>query len=218
MSPDAHSESPVRSSSKKKNKLGVTSRRTFLKSAGLASAGVAGLDLVKEASAAQAARSNVQGPGKVPIKLRVNGQVHSLSVEPRTTLAEALRDELHMTGTKIVCDRGACSACTVMVDKTPVCSCMTLAMDVGNRNVTTVEGLAQGNNLHPVQAAFVAHDALQCGFCTSGMVMSCAGLLEKKANPTVEDVRTAISGNICRCGTYPKVLEAALSAARSKGA
>ncbi|MCI0348181.1 MAG: 2Fe-2S iron-sulfur cluster-binding protein, partial [Acidobacteriales bacterium] len=152
MSPDSHSESPVRTSSKKKNKLGVTSRRTFLKSAGLASAGVAGLDLLKETSAAQAARSNVQGPGKVPIKLRVNGQVHSLSVEPRTTLAEALRDELHMTGTKIVCDRGACSACTVMVEKTPVCSCMTLAMDIGNRNVTTVEGLAQGNNLHPVQA------------------------------------------------------------------
>ena len=91
-------------------------------------------------------------------------------------------------------------------------------MDVGNQNVTTVEGLAQGNNLHPLQAAFVAHDALQCGFCTSGMVMSCAALLEKNANPSVADVRTAISGNICRCGTYPKVLEAALSASRSKGA
>jgi len=123
-----------------------------------------------------------------------------------------------MTGTKIVCDRGACSACTVLVDKTPVCSCMTLAMDVGNRNVTTVEGLAQGSNLHPVQAAFVAHDALQCGFCTSGMVMSCAALVDRNPQPTVADVRTAISGNICRCGTYPKVLEAALAAAQRKGA
>ena len=217
MSPDSHSETPARPS-KKKNKFAVTSRRTFLKSAGLASAGVASLDLLRETAAAQAARSNVLGPGKVPIKLRVNGQVHNLSVEPRTTLAEALRDELHMTGTKIVCDRGACSACTVMVEKTAVCSCMTLAMDVGDRNVTTVEGLAQGNILHPVQAAFVAHDALQCGFCTSGMVMSCAALLEKNANPTVADVRTAISGNICRCGTYPKVLEAALAASGSKGA
>jgi aerobic-type carbon monoxide dehydrogenase small subunit (CoxS/CutS family) len=217
MSPDAHSESPA-CSSKKKNKFGVTSRRTFLKSAGLASAGVAGLDLLRETAAAQAARSNVLGPGKVPIKLRVNGQVHSVSVEPRATLAEALRDELHMTGTKVVCDRGACSACTVMVEKKPVCSCMTLAMDVGDRNITTVEGLAQGNNLHPVQAAFVAHDALQCGFCTSGMVMSCAALLERNANPTIADVRTAISGNICRCGTYPKVLEAALAVSRSKGA
>src|SRR5262249_9595186 len=217
MSPDSHSESPARSS-KKKNKFGVTSRRTFLKSAGLASAGVAGLDLLKESAAAQTARSNLLWPGKVPLKLRVNGQLHSVNVEPRTTLAEALRDELHMTGTKIVCDRGACSACTVMVDKTPVCSCMTLAMDVVNRNITTVEGLAQGNNLHAIQAAFVAHDALQCGFCTSGMVMSCAALLEKNANPSVADVQTAISGNICRCGTYPKVLEAALSASRSKGA
>lgn len=217
MSPDSHSETPARSS-KKKNEFGVTSRRTFLKSAGLASAGVASLDLLRETAEAQAARSNVLGPGKVPIKLRVNGQVHSLSVEPRTTLAEALRDELHVTGTKVVCDRGACSACTVMVEKTLVCSCMTLAMDVGDRNVTTVEGLAQGNNLHPVQAAFVAHDALQCGFCTSGMVMSCAALLEKNANPTIADVRTAISGNICRCGTYPKVLEAVLAASRSKGA
>src|SRR5262249_10296674 len=217
MSPDSHSETLARPS-KKKQKFGVTSRRTFLKSAGLASAGVASLDLLKESAAAQAARSSVAGPGRGTIKLRVSGQRDGLGDEPRTTLGEALRDELHMTGTKIVCDRGACSACTVMLDKTPVCSCMTLAMDVGNRNITTVEGLAQGNNLHAIQAAFVAHDALQCGFCTSGMVMSCAALLEKNANPSVADVQTAISGNICRCGTYPKVLEAALSASRSKGA
>lgn len=218
MSEDFHSEPSNGNSSKKKNKFGVTTRRTFLKSAGLASAGAAGLDLLNETSAAQAARSNVLGPGRVPVKLRVNEQVHSVSIEPRATLAETLRDELHLTGTKIVCDRGACSACTVMVDKTPVCSCMTLAMDVADKNVTTIEGLAQGSSLHPVQAAFVAHDALQCGFCTSGMVMSCAALLEQNPNPSVTDVRTAISGNICRCGTYPKVLEAALAASRSKGA
>lgn len=216
MSKDLPSESSNGNSFKKKDKFGVTSRRTFLKSAGLASAGVALLEQTSPAQAAQ--RSNVQGPGKVQLKLRINGQVQSVSVEPRTTLADALRDELHMTGTKVVCDRGACSACTVMLDNTPVCSCMTLAVDVGTRNVTTVEGLAKGNNLHPVQAAFVAHDALQCGFCTSGMVMSCAALLNKNPNPTLTDVRTAISGNICRCGTYPKVMEAALAASRSKGA
>jgi aerobic-type carbon monoxide dehydrogenase small subunit (CoxS/CutS family) len=218
---ETHSDPPRPPSESKKDKLGVTTRRTFLKSAGLASAGAAGLDLLDQAAVAQttgARKSNVVGPGKVPLKLRINGQLHTVNVEPRATLAEALRDELHMTGTKIVCDRGACSACTVMVDKTPVCSCMTLAMDVGNRNVTTVEGLAQGSNLHPVQAAFVAHDALQCGFCTSGMVMSCAALAERNPKPSIADVKTAISGNICRCGTYPKVLEAALAASQRKGA
>jgi len=104
-----------------------------------------------------------------------------------------------------------------MLDKTPVCSCMTLAVDVGDRNVTTIEGLARGEELHPVQAAFVEHDALQCGFCTSGMVMSCAALLERNPKPDVEDVKTAISGNICRCATYPKVVDAVLAASQ-KGA
>jgi aerobic-type carbon monoxide dehydrogenase small subunit (CoxS/CutS family) len=199
--------------------LGGTTRRTFLKSAGLVSASVASLDALHEVSHAQAAAAPVRalGPDKVAVKLRINNQVHALSIEPRATLAEVLRDELHMTGTKIVCDRGACSACTVMLEKTPVCSCMTLAMDVGSRNVTTIEGLAEGDNLHPVQVAFVAHDGLQCGFCTSGMVMSCAALLERNSNPTVDDVKTAISGNICRCGTYPKVFEAVLAASQSKG-
>jgi len=200
-------------------KTGGTTRRTFLKSAGLVSASVASLDALHEVSHAQNAAAPVHalGPDKVPVKLRINNQVHALSIEPRATLAEVLRDELHMTGTKIVCDRGACSACTVMLEKTPVCSCMTLAMDVGNRNITTIEGLAEGDNLHPVQAAFVAHDGLQCGFCTSGMVMSCAALLERNSNPTLDDVKTAISGNICRCGTYPKVFDAVFAASQSKG-
>ena len=198
---------------------GGTTRRTFLKSAGLVSASVASLDALHEVSHAQAAAAQARalGPDKVAVKLRINNQVHALNVEPRATLAEVLRDELHMTGTKIVCDRGACSACTVMLEKTPVCSCMTLAMDVGGRDITTIEGLAEGDKLHPVQAAFVAHDALQCGFCTSGMVMSCAALLERNSNPSLDDVKTAISGNICRCGTYPKVFEAVFGASQSKG-
>jgi aerobic-type carbon monoxide dehydrogenase small subunit (CoxS/CutS family) len=198
---------------------GGTTRRTFLKSAGLVSASVASLDALHEVSVAQAAAAPVRavGPEKVAVKLRINNQVHALNIEPRATLAEVLRDELHLTGTKIVCDRGACSACTVMLEKTPVCSCMTLAMDVGARDITTIEGLAQGDNLHPVQAAFIAHDGLQCGFCTSGMVMSCAALLERNSNPTLDDVKTAISGNICRCGTYPKVFEAVFAASQNKG-
>ena len=196
-----------------------STRRTFLKSAGLVSASVAGAEMLSGMPHAEAqAGAGVVGPGKVPLKLKINGEAHTLNVEPRTTLAEALRDELHLTGTKVVCDRGSCSACTVMLDKTPVCSCMTLAMDVGDREVTTIEGLAHGEELHPVQAAFIEHDALQCGFCTSGMIMSCASLLERNPKPSPEDVKTAISGNICRCATYPKVFEAVLAASQSKGA
>jgi len=195
-----------------------TTRRGFLKSAGVISAGTAGLEVLHGVSVAEdEAQARVAGPGKIPLKLDINGQVHSLSVEPRATLAETLRDELHLTGTKVVCDRGSCSACTVMLDKTPVCSCMTLAVDVGDRKITTIEGLAQGDNLHPVQAAFIAHDGLQCGFCTSGMIMSCAALLERNPHPTRDDVKTAISGNICRCGTYPKVFDAVLAASESRG-
>jgi xanthine dehydrogenase YagT iron-sulfur-binding subunit len=215
---DHPSKRSDRNSSQEKQ-TGGTTRRTFLKSAGLVSASVASLDVLHEVSDAQAAAAPVRalGPDKVAVKLRINNQVRALNIEPRATLAEVLRDELHMTGTKIVCDRGACSACTVMLEKTPVCSCMTLAMDVGARDVTTIEGLATGDNLHPVQAAFVAHDGLQCGFCTSGMVMSCAALLERNSNPTLDDVKTAISGNICRCGTYPKVFDAVFAASQSKG-
>jgi xanthine dehydrogenase YagT iron-sulfur-binding subunit len=120
-----------------------------------------------------------------------------------------------MTGTKVVCDRGSCSACTVWLDGTPVNSCMTFALDVGSRAITTIEGLAKGGQLHPVQAAFVEHDALQCGYCTPGMVMSCAALLARNPKPTLDDVRHATSGNLCRCGTYPKVFEATLAAAKA---
>jgi aerobic-type carbon monoxide dehydrogenase small subunit (CoxS/CutS family) len=130
------------------------------------------------------------------------------------TLAEVLRDTLHLTGTKVVCDRGSCSACTVMLDGIPVNSCMTFALDVRKREITTVEGLGTPEHMHPVQAAFVEHDALQCGYCTPGMVMSTAALLKDKPNATEDDVRYAIRGNICRCGTYPKIFEAALAASR----
>jgi xanthine dehydrogenase YagT iron-sulfur-binding subunit len=215
--PDSKSPNPPNRS--KSEKRGTT-RRTFLKSVGLASAGVAALNVFDEVSSAQSngAGGSAIGPDSVPLRMKINGQMHTAKAEPRATLAEVLRDQLHMTGTKVVCDRGSCSACTVMLAKNPVCSCMTLAIDVGDREITTIEGLASGDNLHPVQAAFVTHDALQCGFCTSGMVMSCAALLERNTNPSVADVKTAISGNICRCGTYPKVLEAVLTASGRKGA
>jgi aerobic-type carbon monoxide dehydrogenase small subunit (CoxS/CutS family) len=170
------------------------------------------------AAQAQPAASPMRGPGPEPIVLRVNGLERSLEVEPRTTLAEALRDSLSLTGTKVACDRGACSACTVWLDGKTVCACMILAIDVGGRKVTTIEGLAQGDDLHPVQAAFIEHDALQCGFCTPGMVMSCAALLERDPRPTADDVNTAISGHICRCGAYPHIVEATLAAAKTRKA
>jgi len=132
------------------------------------------------------------------------------------TLVEVLRGSLHMTGTKIACNRGACSACTVWLDGEPHLGCMTLAVDVGTRAVTTIEGLAKGDTLHPVQAAFIEHDALQCGFCTPGMAMAAAALIERNPDPTAEDIERAIGGHICRCGTYPHVVAATLAAAKAR--
>jgi len=155
------------------------------------------------ASGAQAAERDAVGPGPVPLTLDVNNVSHSLFIEPKKTLAEALRDSLDLTGTKVGCDRGACSACTVWLDGKPIAACMMLAIDVGSRKIATIEGLAHGDELHPVQSAFVAHDAVQCGFCTPGLVMSCAALLESNPTPTIEDVKAATSGHLCRCGTHP---------------
>jgi aerobic-type carbon monoxide dehydrogenase small subunit (CoxS/CutS family) len=157
------------------------------------------------------------GPGEFTATLRVNGHPHKLQLEPRTTLADALRNRLGLTGTKIGCDHGACSACTVYLDGVPVNSCLVLAVDAIGREVTTIEGLAAGEDkLHPVQEAFIRHDAMQCGFCTPGMVMSCAALLRANPHPTEHDVRAAVSGNLCRCGTYPHVVEAVLGASGVK--
>jgi carbon-monoxide dehydrogenase small subunit/xanthine dehydrogenase YagT iron-sulfur-binding subunit len=153
--------------------------------------------------------------GPVTITLDVNGTQHSVAIEPQQTLAEVLRGPLNLTGTKIGCDRGACSACTVWVDRAPVASCMLLAIDVGARKVVSIEGLARGGQLHPVQEAFIAHDAVQCGFCTPGMVMSCAALVENHPHPTLDDVKAAISDHICRCGTFPHVFAATLDAAQA---
>jgi xanthine dehydrogenase YagT iron-sulfur-binding subunit len=154
----------------------------------------------------------------ITISLKVNGSVRTAQIPASMTLAEVLRGPLGLTGTKIACNRGACSACTVWLDGQPICACMMLAVDVGTRVVTTIEGLAQGETLHPVQQAFIDHDALQCGFCTPGMIMSCAALLKHNPEPSADDVRAAISGHYCRCGTYPHVIAATLAAAKAHGA
>ncbi|HEY1587317.1 MAG TPA: (2Fe-2S)-binding protein, partial [Polyangia bacterium] len=189
---------------------GIT-RRSFLTGTGV-SVAAAGLLKTSEALADAASSDVVQGPGEVAITLKVNEALHHLKVLPSTTLAEALRVQMGLTGTKVVCDRGSCSACTVHLDGTPVCSCLTLAIDVGTRAVTTIEGLARGETLTPIQEQFIANDAMQCGFCTPGMVMSCAALLAHNPKPSLDDVKTAVSGNLCRCGTYPKVFAAAMIA------
>ena len=193
------------------------SRRTFLKHGGTSAVGAALL----EARAAQAAvdssmqgdANEVLGPGPIPIDLMINGQPVPVQAEPSTTLVEILRNQLGLTGTKIGCDRGACSACTVWLDGQPASSCMTLALDARGRTITTIEGLADGDRLHPVQQAFVEHDALQCGFCTPGMVMSCAALINRKSDAGIDDVKAAISGHLCRCGTYPNIFAAMLAVA-----
>ena len=196
------------------------SRRGFLKGAGVTAA----TSVIETANAlARDAKEalhadRVQGPAALPVKLHINGREHSVVIEPRDTLAQTLRDQLGLTGTKVVCDRGSCSACTVWIDKTPALACMTLSIDTAGREITTIEGLSHNGTMHPVQAAFVKHDAMQCGFCTPGMVMSCAALLERNPKPTLSDVKHAVSGNLCRCGAYPKVFAATLDVTRGKEA
>jgi xanthine dehydrogenase YagT iron-sulfur-binding subunit len=183
-------------------------RRTFLKSTGVAglAATVVGQTTVNAQSGPPAV-----GPGEVPVRLTVNGRQVNLMIEPRVTLLDALRMRADMTGNKRGCDRGACGACTMLVDGRPVYSCSTLAIDVQGKQIRNVDGLANGNTLHPVQQAFCDKDALMCGFCTPGFIMASVGLLEKYPNPTPEQIRKGLDGNICRCGTFSRIFEAVSS-------
>jgi len=203
---------------------GVT-RRGFLKGVGAAAAtGATGLGAVALAAQADeeaaAAGPPVLGPGPVPVRLEVNGKVHDLKLEPRATLLDAVRDGIGLTGPKEVCDGGACGACTVLLNDVPVCACMVLALDAEGRKVTTAEGLrGAGGAPSDLQQQFVAKDALQCGYCTCGMVTAAEGLLRANPNPTPDQVRDGISGNLCRCGTYTRIVDAVIGAAslRRKG-
>lgn len=191
------------------------SRRGFLRGAGLTTVGTVALQtgVLGNSMPEETLAEKSIGPDEALIKLNVNGKTRTLAVEPRTTLASALRDHLQLTGTKVVCDRGACSACTVWVDGKPVNSCLTLAVEVTDKEITTIEGIGSEEKLHPVQEAFVEHDASQCGFCTPGMIMAATHLLKNNPNPKLEEVKMALRGNLCRCGTHPKVFKATLAAA-----
>jgi xanthine dehydrogenase YagT iron-sulfur-binding subunit len=158
-----------------------------------------------------------RGPAKVPISLRVNGKDVEVCVEPRRTLLSVIREELGLTGAKRGCGRGECGACTMIVDGETVYACMTLAIDCEGREVRTVEGLAEGEQLHPVQEAFIEFDGYQCGFCTPGQVMAAVALIEHNPRSTGEEVRHEMAGNLCRCGAYPNIVRAVLSAAERGG-
>jgi xanthine dehydrogenase YagT iron-sulfur-binding subunit len=163
------------------------------------------------AAIAPSAASRAFPPADMPIALTVNGTTTRLTLDPRTTLLDALRESMHLTGSKKGCDHGQCGACTVHVNGRRVLSCLTLAAMVQDQPITTIEGLAHGDTLHPMQQAFIDHDGLQCGYCTPGQVMSAAALLGEVCGPTDDDVRECMSGNICRCGAYPNIVAAVQS-------
>jgi xanthine dehydrogenase YagT iron-sulfur-binding subunit len=193
--------------SKKRHEPGF-SRRTFLKTVG---AGGVAAGVVGAPGSADAQVAGAVGPGPVPIQLNVNGRVHKLEVEPRVTLLDALRTRLNITGAKRVCDRGSCGACTVIVDGRTLYACSTLAIEMQGKAIRTVESFTSGTVLHPVQQAFCEADGLMCGFCTPGFVTAAVALIEKNPKPTAAEAKRALDGNICRCGTYTRVLQAALN-------
>jgi xanthine dehydrogenase YagT iron-sulfur-binding subunit len=190
------------------------SRRTFLK--GLGTSAVAAVAAQTTAMAAELEKVNAEkilGPGPVPVTLTVNGRRMKLMLEPRVTLLDALRNYSSLTGAKEGCDRAACGACTVLLDNLPIYSCQKLAIEAQGHDVTTVEGLANGDQLSKVQQAFIEKDALQCGYCTPGFIMSVTALLKRNPHPTADEVKQACAGNLCRCGAHPHILQAVFQAA-----
>lgn len=231
MTKDDDSKAPAPSSKSEDERKRGLRRREFVKLVG--GTGVAATAQVlagsKLASAATTipeevragALGEVIGPGPIVMTLRINGEPKKVTLEPRVTLLDALRNHLDLTGAKKVCDRGTCGACTVIVDNKPVYSCSVLAIEVADRggkqgaDIRTIEGLAPEGKLHTVSASFVENDAQQCGFCTPGFVMSCKAYLDTHHNPTLEEVKHALGGNLCRCGTYVGVRNAVVQAAMS---
>jgi xanthine dehydrogenase YagT iron-sulfur-binding subunit len=176
------------------------SRRDFLKISTISAAAVPILGTKVVQAAGDPVK--VYGPGKTPVELTINTQKHTLQLEPRVTLLDTLRDQLDITGAKRVCDRAECGACTVLIDSKPVYACSILAIEAQGKSITTIESLMQGENLNPIQQAFVDNDASQCGFCTPGFVVAFKAVIDKNPNASPEEIRHGLSGNVCRCGTY----------------
>jgi xanthine dehydrogenase YagT iron-sulfur-binding subunit len=193
------------------------SRRRFLKQSG-ALAGIA----IVPAAVVKAADKKLDEVAagffeKVPVQLTINGVVHKLSLEPRVTVLDLLREQLDLTGTKKGCDHGQCGACTVHIDGERTLSCLSLAVMQDGKKITTIEGLAKGDELHPMQEAFIKHDGFQCGYCTPGQIMSAIACVREGHATSEEDIREYMSGNICRCGAYPNILDAIMEAKEKGG-
>jgi len=204
---------------KEKDQSSGISRRNFIKGFG---GGVAGSVAITSSMTGCADDtevgphgSSVRGPDKVGVSFKINGKKKTVQVDPRITLLDAIRDQLDFTGTKRVCNKGQCGACTVILDGQTVLACSMLAVDANGASIKTIEGLAKGDNLHPIQKSYIKHDALQCGFCTPGFIMSSYALLEENPAPSLDEIKQGVSGNLCRCGTYPNVFKAVDDAAKS---
>jgi aerobic-type carbon monoxide dehydrogenase small subunit (CoxS/CutS family) len=196
--------------------FGAQSRRTFFKSVGTAA--VTAATASAKSVAAELEKANTEkiiGPGAIPVALKVNGQLLNLQLEPRVTLLDALRNYSSLTGAKEGCDRASCGACTVLLDGKPIYGCQKLAIEAQGHDITTVEGLEQSGELSAIQRAFIDKDALMCGYCTPGFLMSLTGLFSKNPHPTADEIRHACAGNLCRCGTQPHIMQAALQVAGS---
>jgi len=187
------------------------SRRGFIRGVGIGT-GTLGTGLLEREATAATPPANVIGPGPAPITLNINGKPVNVTVEPRVTLLDTMRNYLDLTGAKRVCDRATCGACTVIMSGKTVYSCTVLAIDAQGKNIETIEGLPMNN---PVSTAFVNNDGQQCGYCTPGFVMACKGFLDEHPNPTIEEVKHGLGGNLCRCGTYMGIRPAVLEAAKA---
>ena len=193
---------------------GGMTRRSFIKSVGAGAAAAAATGTLMAVGPAEG--KNVKGEEMCRINLEVNGRVRTLLVEPRWSLLFVLREKLGLTGTKVGCERGECGACTALINGVARYACMTLAVEAEGQDITTVEGLMEGEELGPVQQAFHDHDAFQCGYCTPGQVMAAEGLLRANPNPTPEEIQKGMSGNLCRCGAYVHILKAVQSASGTR--
>jgi xanthine dehydrogenase YagT iron-sulfur-binding subunit len=214
-----YDETPERPEAPVPSEFAQSTRRTFLSRIGMASLlATAGPAITTLAQRSEKVEQGLSAAAKdaIPVTLRVNGKKHDLRIDPRTTLLDCLREHLHLTGSKKGCDHGQCGACTVHINGRRVNSCLCFAAMHEGEEITTIEGVGQPENLHPMQAAFVASDAYQCGYCTSGQIMSAVALLKEPCGPEDAEVKEFMSGNICRCGAYPNIV-AAIQSVRQNG-